>query len=227
MNNHILVVEDEVTIATSLHDDLETEGFSVEVADDGLEALRRILEEKFDLILLDVMLPGMDGFDICREARLKGCRTPIIMLTAKGQEVDKVVGLELGADDYITKPFSRRELLARIKAVLRRGRERTNVKGKYSFAAIEVDFDRFEISRRGKRIDLTAMEFKLLRIFLENRGQVLTIDELIQEGWGNDAVLTDRVIYTHVNNLRKKLEDDPRNPRLLIGVRGIGYRFDG
>jgi DNA-binding response OmpR family regulator len=133
----------------------------------------------------------------------------------------------LGADDYITKPFSRRELLARIKAVLRRGRERTNVKGKYNFADIEVDFDRFEISRRGKRVDLTAMEFRLLRIFLENRGQVLTIDELMQEGWGNDAVLTDRVIYTHVNNLRKKLEDDPRNPRLLIGVRGIGYRFDG
>jgi two-component system alkaline phosphatase synthesis response regulator PhoP len=227
MNKRILVVEDEATIATSLRDDLETEGFSVEVADDGLEALRLILNEKFDLILLDVMLPGLDGFDICREARMKGCRTSIIMLTAKGQEVDKVVGLELGADDYVTKPFSRRELLARIKAVLRRGRERTKAVRKQSFADIEVDFDRFEALKRGQRIDLTAMEFKLLRIFLDNRGQVLTIDELMQEGWGEDVVLTDRVIYTHVNNLRNKLEDDPRNPRLLIGVRGIGYRFDG
>ena len=225
MNERILVVEDEATIATSLQDDLETEGFSVEVADDGLEALR--LEDKFDLILLDVMLPGMDGFDICREVRSKGCCTPIIMLTAKGQEVDKVVGLELGADDYVTKPFSRRELLARIKAVLRRGRERTRTFGKYNFADIEVDFDRVEVSKRGERIDLTAMEIKLLRIFLEHRGQVLTIDELMQEGWGGDAVLTDRVIYTHVGNLRKKLEDDRGSPRLLIGVRGIGYRFDG
>ena len=227
MKNHILIVEDEPTIATGLRDDLELEGFIVEVVDDGMVALRRILEGGFGLILLDVMLPGMDGFDVCREARLKGNHTPIIMLTAKGQEVDKVVGLELGADDYITKPFSRRELLARIKAVLRRGRERAKTGGIYRFSDITIDFDRFEVSRRGDKIDLTAMEFKLLRVFLEHRGQVLTIDELLQEAWGRDAVLTDRVIYTHVNNLRNKLEEDPRDPRFLIGVRGIGYRFDG
>jgi DNA-binding response OmpR family regulator len=137
------------------------------------------------------------------------------------------VGLELGADDYVTKPFSRRELLARVKAVLRRGRERSKLGGIYRFADITVNFDRFEISRRGEKIDLTAMEFKLLRVFLEHRGQVLTIDELLQEAWGRDAVLTDRVIYTHVNNLRNKLEDDPRDPQFLIGVRGVGYRFDG
>ena len=227
MNKRILVVEDEPTIATGLRDDLELEGFTVEVVDDGMVALRRILEGEFDLILLDVMLPGMDGYDICREVRLKGNHTPIIMLTAKGQEVDRVVGLELGADDYVTKPFSRRELLARIKAVLRRGRERPKTAGIHRFADITVDFDRFEVSRRGKRIELTAMEFKLLRVFLEHRGQVLTIDELLQKTWGPDAVLTDRVIYTHVNNLRNKLEEDPRTPRFLIGVRGIGYRFDG
>jgi len=227
MKNHILVVEDEPTIATGLRDDLELEGFTVEVVDNGTVALRRILEGGFDLILLDVMLPGMDGFDVCREARLKGNRTPIIMLTAKGQEVDKVVGLELGADDYITKPFSRRELLARIKAVLRRGREPAKTGGIYRFADITVDFDRFEVLRRGEKIDLTAMEFKLLRVFLEHRGQVMTIDELLQEAWGRDAVLTDRVIYTHVNNLRNKLEEDPGDPRFMIGVRGIGYRFDG
>ena len=227
MKKRILVVEDEPTIATGLRDDLELEGFTVEVVDDGMEALRRVLEGGFDLILLDVMLPGMDGFDVCREARLKGNHTPIIMLTAKGQEVDRVVGLELGADDYVTKPFSRRELNARVKAVLRRGRKRSKLGGIYRFADITVDFDRFEVSRRDEKIDLTAMEFKLLRVFLEHSGQVLTIDELLQEAWGCDAVLTDRVIYTHVNNLRYKLEEDPRNPRFLIGVRGIGYRFDG
>ncbi len=227
MKKRILVVEDESTIATSLRDDLELEGFTVEVVDDGKVALRRILDEEFDLILLDVMLPAMDGFDICREVRLKGNQTPIIMLTAKGQEVDRVVGLELGADDYVTKPFSRRELFARIKAVLRRGRKLGKTGEIICFADITVDCGRFEVSRRGEKIELTAMEFKLLRIFLEHRGQVLTIDELIQEAWGPDAVLTDRVIYTHVNNLRNKLEEDPRDPRFLIGVRGIGYRFDG
>lgn len=227
MNERILVVEDELTIATGLLDDLELEGFIVEVVDNGTVALQRIIEGEFDLILLDIMLPGMNGFDVCREARLKGAHSPIIMLTAKGQEVDKVVGLELGADDYITKPFSRRELLARIKAVLRRGRKLAITGEKYRFADITVDFARFEVSRRGIKIDLTAMEFKLLRAFIEHSGQVLTIDELLQDVWGSDAVLTDRVIYTHINNLRKKLEEDPGNPRFLIGVRGVGYRFDG
>ncbi|MFC2156617.1 response regulator transcription factor [Acidobacteriota bacterium] len=227
MKGRILVVEDEPTIATGLKDDLEIEGFTAEVVDDGLDALQRILEGEFDLILLDVMLPGMDGFDVCREVRLKGNHTPIIMLTAKGQEVDKVLGLELGADDYVTKPFSRRELLSRVKAVLRRGQDSSRTGGIYRFADLAVDFDRFEASRRGEKIDLTAMEFKLLRVFLEHRGQVLTIDELLREVWGPDAVLTDRVIYTHVNNLRSKLEENPRNPQFLIGVRGIGYRFDG
>ena len=223
----ILVVEDEPTIATGLQDDLELEGYGVEVVDNGTVALKRMLEGEFDLILLDVMLPGADGFTICREARMKGIRTPIVMLTAKGQEVDKVVGLELGADDYVTKPFSPRELLARIKAVLRRGHDEPKRVSNYHFADLTVDFGRFEVLRKGEKIDLTAMEFKLLRAFLEHRGQVLTIDELLQEVWGKDVFLTDRVIYTHVNNLRSKIEEDPHNPKLLISVRGIGYRFDG
>jgi DNA-binding response OmpR family regulator len=223
----ILVVEDEPTIATGLQDDLELEGYTVEVVDNGTAALKRILEAPFDLILLDLMLPGTDGFTICREARVKGIYTPIIMLTAKGQEVDRVVGLELGADDYVTKPFSPRELLARIKAVLRRGRDEAKPVNIYRFADITVDFDRFEASRKGMRIDLTATEFRLLRAFLENRGQVLTLDELLQKVWGEDVFLTDRVIYTHVNNLRGKIEEDPHHPKLLICVRGIGYRFDG
>ena len=227
MNKRILVVEDEPTISTGLRDDLEIEGFTVEVTEDGNAALSRILEGKFDLILLDLMLPGMDGFTVCREARLKGSRTPIIMLTAKGQEVDKIVGLELGADDYVTKPFNRRELLARIKAVMRRSQNGSEPGTVYRFGDVIVDNGRCEVSRRDEKIYLTAMEFKLLRVFLEHRGRVLTIDDLLGLVWGRDAVLTDRVIYTHVNNLRNKLEENPQKPRFLISVRGIGYRFDG
>jgi DNA-binding response OmpR family regulator len=223
----ILVIEDEPTIATGLRDDLELEGYAVEVISDGAVAMRRVLEDEFDLIVLDIMLPGMDGFTICREARMKGIHTPIIMLTAKGQEVDKVVGLELGADDYVTKPFSPREFLARIKAVLRRGHEEAKPVSNYRFGDIAIDLNRCEALRNGKKIDLTATEFKLLRAFLEHRGQVLTIDQVLQEVWGKDVFLTDRVVYTHVNNLRSKIEEDPHNPRLLISVRGIGYRFDG
>jgi DNA-binding response OmpR family regulator len=169
----------------------------------------------------------MDGFTVCREARGAGVRTPILMLTAKGQEVDKVVGLELGADDYVTKPFSPRELLARIKALLRRVHEDPKQPTVYHFGDISVDVGRFEVVRNDEIINLTAMEFKLLRAFLEHRGQVLTIDRLLEEVWGKDVFLTDRVIYTHVNNLRGKLEKDPGNPKFLVSVRGIGYRFDG
>ena len=223
----ILVVEDEPTIAMGLQDDLEQESYAVEVVNDGAVAIKRILEGEFDLILLDVMLPGADGFTVCRDVRMKGIRTPIIMLTAKGQEVDRIVGLELGADDYVTKPFSPRELLARIKAVLRRADDEPEHASNYQFADITVDFDRFEVLRKGEKIDLTAMEFKLLRAFLESRGQVLTIDELLRKIRGEDVFLTDRVIYTHVNNLRSKIEENPHNPKLLISVRGVGYRFDG
>ncbi len=227
MNERILIVEDEPTIAIGLRDDLELEGFAVEVIDNGTAALGRILEETFDLVLLDLMLPGMDGLEVCRQARLKGKRTPVIMLTAKGQEVDKIVGLELGADDYITKPFSRRELLARIKAVLRRSQEACNSGQRYRFADVSVDVGRCEVLRGGERVELTATEFKLLQAFLENRGRVLTLDDLIRQVWGRDAILTDRVVYTHVHHLRCKLEENPQKPRFLVGVRGIGYRFDG
>ncbi len=223
----ILVVEDEPTIATGLQDDLELEGYAVEVVGNGDVAMRRVLEGGFDLIVLDIMLPGMNGFTICREARMKGIHTPIIMLTAKGQEVDKVVGLELGADDYVTKPFSPRELLARIKAVLRRGHGEAKSGSSYRFDNITVDFDRCEMLKNGEKIDLTAVEFKMLRVFLEHRGRVLAIGELLEKIWGKDVFLTDRVVYTHVNNLRGKIEQDPQNPKLLISVRGLGYRFDG
>ena len=223
----ILVVEDEPTIATGLKDNLEVEGYAIEVVDDGDVALDRILEGPFDLVVLDVMLPGRDGFAVCREARAAGIRTPIIMLTAKGQEVDKVVGLELGADDYVTKPFSPRELLARIKAVLRRAVENPELDKIYRFGDVVVDTGKFEVTRNGERIDLTATEFKLLQVLLEHRGQVRTINQLLDAVWGKDVFLSDRVIYTHINNLRHKIEKDPRNPEFLTGVRGVGYRFDG
>jgi len=226
----ILVVEDEQTIAVGLHDGLDLDGYSVEVASDGLTATERALKGGFDLILLDVMLPGKDGFTLCREWREAGLRTPIILLTAKTQEVDKVVGLELGADDYVTKPFSLRELVARIRAVLRRAPTAAPAPQPATvceFGDVRVDFGRCEAWRKGKKVQLTALEFKLLRAFLAHRGQVLTIDQLMKEVWGSDVFLTDSVVYTHVNNLRAKLEEKPAKPRLLVSVRGVGYRFDG
>ena len=223
----ILVIEDEPTIAMGLHDDLKLEGHTVEVVSDGAIGETTALERRHDLILLDVMLPRKDGFSVCRAIRAAGLRTPIVLLTAKGQEVDKVLGLELGADDYVTKPFSPRELLARIKAVLRRTEEPPLPVQVYRCGDLTLDFGRFEAARKARKIALTALEFKILRAFLVHRGQVLTHDRLIAEVWGTDVFLTDRVIYTHVNNLRQKIEVDPAAPQLLVSVRGVGYRFDG
>jgi len=222
----ILIVEDEPTIAIGLQDDLELEGFHAEVVSDGTTALTRAQEGGFDLILLEVMLPGKDGFTVCREIRRAGLRTPIIMLTARGQEADKVTGLGLGADDYVTKPFSPRELMARIQAVLRRASEAAPAEV-FQFGEVKVDFTRLEASRKGERADLTATEFKLLRVFVEHRGRVLSIPRLLDLVWGQDVFLTERVVYTHVNNLRGKIEKDPSRPRFIVSVRGAGYRFDG
>jgi DNA-binding response OmpR family regulator len=223
----ILLVEDEPAIATGVRDDLELEGYAVELVADGTAATEKGVHGQYDLILLDVMLPGKDGFTVCRELRSAGVRTPVVMLTARGQEVDRILGLELGADDYITKPFSRRELQARVKAALRRSAMAADQPAQvYEFGDVKIDFGRCEAWRGGRRLDLTALEFKLLRTFLAHRGRVLTIDQLNREVWVKDAFISDRVVYTHMNNLRKKIEADPQNPRHLITVRGIGYRFD-
>ena len=219
----ILVVEDEPAIATGLKDDLELDGYNVDVAEDGVAAMDAIGRRAYDLILLDVMLPRKDGFTVCREARAAGVRTPIILLTARGEEADKIRGLNLGADDYVTKPFSPRELNARIQAVLRRGPPTGAVR---KFGDVTVDFTRGDATRAGKRIDLTALEFKLLRAFLDHPGEVLSLDRLIELVWGKDVFLTDRVVYTHVNNLRGKIEDDPSQPRHIVSLRGLGYRFN-
>lgn len=223
----ILIVEDEPAIAMGLEDDLKIEGYEVEVVADGATAFSRAAGGGYDLLLLDVMLPKKDGFAVCRELRQAGVRTPIVLLTAKGQEIDKVLGLELGADDYVTKPFSPRELVARIKAVLRRTGGAPAPAQVYRTGDLTLDFGRFEATRRGAPVELTALEFKLLHAFVAHRGHVLTHDRIIEEVWGRDVFLTDRVIYTHINNLRRKIEADPAAPVLLVGVRGVGYRFDG
>ena len=223
--NHILIVEDEPTIALALQDDLEGEGYRVEAVSDGLTAIEKARGNGFDLVLLDVMLPGKDGFTVLREMRTSGNQTPVILLTARGQEQDRVAGLSLGADDYVTKPFSRKELLLRVGAVLRRaGPSRSNT---YSFGDIQVDCDRGEVRRGANLLEVTALEFRLLLIFLENRGKILSIEKITRLIWGPDTFQSDHVLYTHINNLRGKIEPVPARPRYIVSVRGLGYRFDG
>jgi two-component system alkaline phosphatase synthesis response regulator PhoP len=224
--SRILIVEDEPAIALGLEDDLAMEGYQVEVVADGNAASRRAQETPFDLILLDVMLPGKDGFDVCRELRRRGLQTPILMLTAKAQEAEKVLGLELGADDYVTKPFGTRELRARVKALLRRNRHEPEAHT-FSFGDVEVDFDRGELRRGGQPVELTPIELRLLSVFIRARGRVLSRDQLLAGAWGHDIAASDRIVDNHIANLRKKIEPDPANPRFLRNLRGLGYRFDG
>ncbi len=221
----ILIVEDEPDIASVLADDLRMDGYQVEIAGDGDSALRSAREHKWDLILLDLMLPRKDGLEVCRELRRARVGTPIIMLTARTQEADKILGLELGADDYVTKPFSPRELRARIKAMLRRFQ--SDAPDIHTFADFEVDFDRAELRRGRKALDATPLEIKLLSVFIRRRGRVLSRQQLIEEAWGNATFVTDRVVDSHIVNLRRKIEPKPSSPRYLMSVRGIGYRFDG
>ena len=221
----ILVVEDEPAIASALEDDLRLEGYEVEVVRDGDAVNQCTREQSFDLIILDVMLPRKDGFEVCRELRRTGFRMPVILLTAKTQESDKVLGLELGADDYVTKPFSPRELRARVKAALRRAAgEMPEI---YRFGDAEVDFTRCELHRAGKAVEMTPIEFKLLAAFIRHRGQTLKRDKLLDEVWGRETYVTNRAVDTHITNLRKKIEPKPSDPQFLVSVRGMGYRFDG
>ncbi|MCX6615223.1 MAG: response regulator transcription factor [Acidobacteria bacterium] len=221
----ILVVEDEPALSICLANDLKLEGYEVEVAGDGETAIEKGRQPKFDLILLDVMLPRKDGFEVCRELRRAGVRTPIILLTARTQEAEKVLGLELGADDYVTKPFSPRELRARIKAALRR--TAAVVPRTYQFGDVEVDFQRCQLRRRGKAVEVTPLELKLLEAFVCSRGRTLTRAQLLDQVWGPGTFITDRVVDNHITRLRQKIEAPPGEPRYLVSVRGIGDRFDG
>jgi DNA-binding response OmpR family regulator len=222
--SRILIVEDEPDIAMGLEDDLTAEGHQVRTVTDGVTAAAVGREAAWDLILLDVMLPRKDGFEVCRELRRAGVRTPIIVLTAKTQEAEKVLGLELGADDYITKPFSPRELRARVKAMLRRAAPVGDV---YAFGDVEVDFGRAQVRRDGETIDMTPIEFRLLEAFIRRRGRVVTRDQLLDAAWDSGVHVTDRAVDAHIVNLRRKIERRPAEPRFLLSVRGMGYRFDG
>jgi DNA-binding response OmpR family regulator len=194
------------------------------VASDGNTAASQAVAQRFDLILLDVMLPGKDGFDVCREVRRAGVEIPIILLTAKTQEAEKVLGLELGADDYVTKPYSARELRARVKAHLRRGVARAA--DIQRFGEFELDFTRCELRSKGKPVELSALEYKLLSAFVRHSGRLLTREQLLDEVWGPGTHVTDRVVDNQVTNLRRKIEPRPERPRYLIALRGLGYRFD-
>ncbi len=219
----ILVVEDEPDIALGLQLDLRDEGHDVEIVGDGQEASRRGREPGWDVILLDVMLPLKDGFEVCRDLRRANVRTPILMLTAKTQDAEKVMGLDMGADDYVTKPFSPRELRARIRALLRRAQPPAD--SMHRVGECEIDFGRAEVRRGGQASDLTAIELKMLEAFLRQPGRVITRAQIIDTVWGDIAV-TDRVVDTHIVKLRRRIEPDPAQPRHIVSVRGIGYRFE-
>lgn len=229
MNQKILLVEDEPGLILTLTDRLENEGYSVEIATDGESGLRLATENTFDLIVLDVMLPRKNGLDVCRDLRQQKSATPILMLTARGETIDKVLGLKLGADDYLTKPFEVLELLARIEALLRRTPQRGDTKGTgtYSFGAVTIDFRRAEVRRAGEYVELSALEFKLLQYLIENRGAALKRDELLDHVWGYDATPTTRTVDVHIAWLRQKLEEKPRYPQFILTVHGFGYKFVG
>lgn len=221
----IIIIEDEESILMALEDNLKLEGYAVSSALDGEMGLSKVIENNYDLIILDIMLPKMNGFDVCKRIRQDGISTPILMLTAKSQEIDKVLGLELGADDYVTKPFSPRELLARVKALLRRAKPQDSGKELFSFGEVEIDFKKYEIKKKGKQIYLTALEFALLHFIIKQNGEVVSRDVILDEIWGDDVFVQPRTVDKHISGLRKKIEDNPANPRFIVGVRSIGYKF--
>jgi two-component system alkaline phosphatase synthesis response regulator PhoP len=224
----VLLVEDEAGLRLTLSDRLASEGYAVQTANDGEAGLAHASSGAFDLIVLDVMLPRMNGFDVCREARQRGVTTPILMLTARGQVVDKVVGLKLGADDYLTKPFEAIELMARLEALLRRRQPGVMPgRGVYRFGDVTVDFRKTEVTRRGELVDLSAREFKLLRHFIEHRGSTLSRDELLARVWGYDEMPLTRTVDVHVAGLRQKIEANPKVPEFILTVHGLGYKFVG
>lgn len=224
--SRILIVEDEPAMVAGLRDNFEYEGYEVISAADGAEGLDRALADNPDLVVLDVMMPRLSGLDVCKQLKIKKPSLPIIMLTARGQEIDKVVGLELGADDYVTKPFSIRELMARVKAVLRRVSPQT-APDVYRFSDIEVNVRSNEVLRAGRRIDLSAKEFALLAYFISHPAETLSRDRLLDAVWGYENYPNTRTVDTHIVHLRQKLEPNPEEPRFILTVHGTGYKFVG
>ena len=227
-STRLLLVEDEPGLQLALSDRLTSEGYSVETAGDGPTAIARATGEPFDVIVLDVMLPGCDGFEVAKTVLQQGILTPILMLTARTQVVDRVVGLKLGADDYLTKPFETIELLARLEALMRRAPKDSGVSlERYQFGDITVDVRKAEVMQKGTPIDLSAKEFQLLRYFIEHRGATISRDELLQEVWGYSSMPSTRTVDVHVAWLRQKLEPNPRVPQYILTVHGLGYKFAG
>lgn len=224
--SRILIVEDEPAMVAGLRDNFEYEGYEVLSAGDGAEGLERALAENIDLVVLDVMMPRLSGLDVCKQLKVRKPTLPIIMLTARGQEIDKVVGLELGADDYVTKPFSIRELMARVKAVLRRVSPRTPP-DIYRFSDVEVNVRSNEVLRNGNRVELSAKEFALLAYFIANPAETLSRDRLLDAVWGYENYPNTRTVDTHIVHLRQKLEPNPEEPRFILTVHGTGYKFVG
>lgn len=227
--SRILVIEDEQAMLLGLKDNLEIEGYHVDTADDGAKGLEMILKNEHDLVLLDVMLPSISGFDICKNARSKGILTPVILLTAKGEEIDKVLGLELGADDYITKPFSLRELLARIKAILRRvdhaaGSPQQN---QILIGKMTVNFDAYEAFIGGSPVKMSHKEFEFLHYLVDNPNKVISRDELLDNVWGIDYIPSSRTVDNFILKLRQLIETDSNKPKIILTVHGVGYKFIG
>ncbi|HEY6951679.1 MAG TPA: response regulator transcription factor [Bacteroidota bacterium] len=224
----ILLVEDEPKMRQVIKDNLELEGYEVDVCGDGNAGLQKLLKNSYALVLLDVMLPEMSGFDVCKQARQKGIATPVIFLTAKGEEIDKVLGLELGADDYITKPFGLRELLARTKAVLRRSEgSGGNSPEKISLGAVEIDFKTYTALRAGASIPMTPKEFEILKFLWQHRNTTVSRDQLLTNVWGYDESISTRTIDNFIVKLRQKIEDSPARPRHILTVHGVGYKLLG
>jgi len=223
----ILIIEDEPAMVSGLRDNFEYEGYDVISAGDGLAGLERAMADDPDLVVLDVMMPRMSGLDVCKQLKAKLPTMPIIMLTARGQEIDKVVGLELGADDYVTKPFSIRELIARVKAVLRRVSQQTPAPEVYRFNDIEVNSRGHEVRRAGAPVELSAKEFALLAYFISHPAETLSRDRLLDEVWGYENYPNTRTVDTHILRLRQKLEPNPEEPRFILTVHGIGHKFVG
>jgi two-component system alkaline phosphatase synthesis response regulator PhoP len=223
----ILIVEDEPNMVAGLRDNFEYEGYEVITAENGVAGLGRALSDSPDLVLLDVMMPKLSGLDVCKQLKVKRPSLPIIMLTARGQEIDKVVGLELGADDYVTKPFSIRELVARVKAVLRRAQVLPRDLERYSFGDVEVDLRGCQVRRAGRPVEFSSKEFELLKHFLCHPGETLSRDRLLDEVWGYDHYPTTRTVDAHIVRLRHKLEPVPEEPRYFLTVHGMGYKFVG
>jgi len=222
----ILLVEDEPQMQRGVKDNLEFEGYEVDVASDGKAGLKKLLDNSYDLVLLDVMLPQMSGFDVCKKVREKSITTPIIMLTAKGEEIDKVLGLELGADDYITKPFGLRELLARVKAVLRRSEGATGgAAQRMMLGSLEIDFATYNASRSGESVQMTPKEFEILKFLWQQRNKAVSRDQLLTNVWGYDESISTRTVDNFILKLRQKIEDDPAHPKHIITLHGLGYKL--